>query len=230
MEGSAVQPDEIGNLFYSLSRALQEPRTWDGELPGLLGQALARGQDPLPHFSIELEREASAALLDRERLEVEHARLFLGPFHINVSPWASLYLENDRMLMGETSLFVAKCYAEAGLAPAETVFEAPDHIVHEFEFMYYLAFKEAETCDCRWRCRQEAFWKNHLGRWLERFADALAEATTHSFYRHLSRVLSVLCHCLNEGYRWLPSPRVASSSLIRKLPSPHSVVARGPDT
>ena len=171
------------NVFYALARALEPPRKWDTELPDLLADSLGA----------ELSHLATKILENRELAEIAHAKLFLGPFEILVAPWGSFYLEEEPRLMGSTSYYAARAYAEAGLAPGQELKDAPDHVTHELEFMYFLAFNEATTGDPEWSERQERFWREHLGCWLPEFAEALADAAVHPFYQDLAQTISTVC-------------------------------------
>jgi TorA maturation chaperone TorD len=158
------------NVFYVLARALEPPRTWDEDLPGLLVSSFGAMPEPLPELGAKLYSQVAEILGDREQAAIDHAKLFLGPFEILVAPWASFYLEEEPRLMGPTSHYAARAYADAGLAPGEKLKDAPDHVTHELEFMYFLAFSEATTGDPAWTDRQDLFWQEHLGRWLPKFA------------------------------------------------------------
>ncbi len=181
------------NVYYVMARALEPPRSWDADLPGLLASALADMPKPLPELGVRLSRQASEILGDREHAEIDHARLFLGPFEILVAPWASFYLEDEPRLMGPTSHYAARAYADAGLAPGEKLKDAPDHVTHELEFMYFLAFSKATTEDSECEDRQALFWQEHLGLWLPSFAEALADAAVHSFYQTLAETIKGVC-------------------------------------
>ncbi len=195
MEESAVETVVLdqASLFFALARALEEPRKWGDDLPSIIRAGLGTGLPPLSTLGERLAVEAGEALSEREQMSIEHARLFVGPFEIVVPPWASLYLEKDARLMGEISQQAARAYAEAGLAPAADLREAPDHVTHELEFMYYLAFQEATDKDGVWHARRAAFWVSHLGRWLPQLATKLAEASTHPYYESLAAALAVIC-------------------------------------
>jgi TorA maturation chaperone TorD len=181
------------NVYYALARALEPPRNWKADSPQLLAGAMAAMPEPLPELGERLASQVADLLEDREQVEVAHAKLFLGPFKILVAPWACYYLEDGPKLMGPTSHYAAQAYADAGLAPNEKLKDTPDHVTHELEFMYYLAFSQATTEDTVWQDRQVRFWREHLGRWLPRFADALAEAAVHPFYDMLAETLKGVC-------------------------------------
>lgn len=181
------------NAYYALARALEPPRIWGADLPELLAGALSDFQGPLPELGERLAGMVADAPAGREALSVAHAKLFLGPFEILAAPWASLYLEPEPKLMGAVSEYTARAYAEAALGPAEALKDVPDHVTHELEFMYFLAFNEATTGDSEWYHRQERFWREHLGCWLPDFAAAVASAEAHPFYGVLADAVSAFC-------------------------------------
>jgi len=128
-----------------------------------------------------------------DRLEVDHARLFVGPYHLMAAPYGSVYLEGERKLMGSSTLDVLRRYRATGLKLADDFKETPDHIRAELEFMNYLICKECEAMarsadremmDCI--DRQRMFLEFHLGLWVPEFTGAvLKNAETH-FYRTLA--------------------------------------------
>ncbi|MDZ7754765.1 MAG: molecular chaperone TorD family protein [Gammaproteobacteria bacterium] len=182
------------NVWYTLARALARPDTWPPDLDELLEGAFS----PLGASLTDEVAAARAALAaDGESPAVAHARLFIGPFEVKVAPWASSYLDPEGTLMGPYSQYAARSYAEAGLGPREGPVEAPDHITHELEFMYYLAFQEATTGEALWLERQQRFWREHLGQWLPRFADALVTHGEGTFYGHLGRLAGDFCRLQN---------------------------------
>jgi len=181
------------NVYYALARALDPPKNWRAGLPQLLAEALATMPAPLPELGERLASHVTALLDDREQVAVVHAKLFLGPFEILVAPWACFYLEDEPQLMGPTSQYAAQAYADAGLAPGKQPQDTPDHVTHEMEFMYYLAFSLATTGAAEWEERQVRFWREHLGLWLPRFADALTHAAEHPFYNLLAETIGNVC-------------------------------------
>jgi TorA maturation chaperone TorD len=187
------------NVYFALARALRPPRSWEDELPELIRRAFDPLPEPLSDLGVQLSDEMRSLLADRQAAEIEYARLFLGPFEIAVAPWASLYLEEEPKLMGAVSEYTARAYAEAGLAPCNGLKDAPDHVTHELEFAYYLSFTHATTEDEAWAHRQERFWREHLGRWLPRFAEALTGAATLPFYTTLGVSITAVCEAVDDG-------------------------------
>ena len=129
-----------------------------------------------------------------ERLEIEYAKLFLGPYGLLAPPYGSVYLENGRKVMGDSTMHAKEMYAEAGLDVAETFNDAPDHIAAELEFVYFLIFKAMEAIGhsdlesaMLYLARRRAFLQNHLAAWISDFARKVEENTETHFYRNLAR-------------------------------------------
>jgi len=177
------------NAYHALAEAFSSPADWSTTFPEDLSDALLPLGGELATLACSLVAAASDAMNHRERVSVAHARLFLGPFEVMAAPWASLYLDPNQRLMGSASLYAAQAYSEAGLGPGSGLMDAPDHIRHELEFMYYLAFEEATSGGIEWRERQRSFWGEHLGRWLPELARAVRLADQDAYYGALADFL-----------------------------------------
>jgi len=178
-----------GDAYWALGRLLGPTAGWVDDFESLVAQALGSPYDSLRGVADDVSRQVAAASLDSTSADVAQARLFLGPFELLVSPYASTYLEHDGRLMGEVSAFVAELYAEAGIGPGVGPREVPDHVCCELELMYYLAYKEASAADGPWRVRQGRFFDTHLGLWAPRFARELAASRAHPLYTDVGRYL-----------------------------------------
>ena len=66
-----------------------------------------------------------------ESLAVEHACLFIGPFQLVAPPYGSLYLDDAKTVMGESTGKVSAFYGSCGLHLADDFHEMPDHIAVE---------------------------------------------------------------------------------------------------
>ena len=62
-----------------------------------------------------------------DALAVEHARLFIGPFQLIAPPYGSIYLDDTKTVMGDSTAKVAAFYHNCGLTLAEDFHELPDH-------------------------------------------------------------------------------------------------------
>ena len=117
------------------------------------------------------------------------------PFGVSAPPYGSVYMEESRTLVGETTLAAAGCYAAAGLTV--TLREPADHVVVELEFMAYLAALAADAAHRRdgdeanqLAERQEQFLHTHLGAWAPAFCAAIARGASTRFYRALAGCLA----------------------------------------
>ena len=148
------------------------------------------------------EFEADA---DLESLKVDFSKLFVGPYNLSAAPYGSVYLENERKMMGNSTLDVRNRYREAGLDTAKTFKDAPDHISAELEFMYYLIFKEIDAfanSDIETAIdfieKQKSFLEDHLMAWVPEFASSIIENAKNIFYTNLAHATTAF---LNENYR-----------------------------
>ena len=142
--------------------------------------------------AIKVAQAWEDALQDREVLSLAYARLFLGPFEILASPYASFYLEPDQRPMGEISQQVVHTYAEASLGPEQAPREIPDHIALEWEFMYYLTYQHMTTGDQRWLEKRKLFYNAHMKHWVPALAKAISQSKQHAFYLALAELLTAV--------------------------------------
>lgn len=132
-----------------------------------------------------------------DALAVEHARLFVGPFRLAAPPYGSIYLDDAKSVMGDSTARVAAFYHSCGLNLAEDFHELPDHFAVELEFISYLAFKqrEAEAAGdpdeaSRIVCLQREFLKKFMLPWLGPFTSAIINDDEAPFYQAVARCTS----------------------------------------
>ena len=130
-----------------------------------------------------------------QELKVDYARLFVGPYTLLAPPYGSVYMEQERRVMGNSTMDVIKRYRESGLAVDKEFKDAPDHIAAELEFMHYLIYKEIEAANqgdlnSIFACllNQQSFLKVHLGAWVSEFARNVMDNARTSCYRDLARI------------------------------------------
>ena len=128
-----------------------------------------------------------------EALAVEHARLFLGPFHLVAPPYGSYYLD-EKTVMGDSTAEVETFYHSCGLHFSEDFNELPDHITAELEFMSYLVFvqRQAEEAgNSEESIRLKGVQREFLGRFLmpllEPFTTAVISDGESPFYVAVAR-------------------------------------------
>lgn len=158
---------------------------------------------------------ATVALGDSslEALAVEHARLFIGPFQLVAPPYGSIYLDDTKTVMGDSTARVAAFYHNCGLQLAEDFHELPDHFAVELEFMSFLAFKQREaevSGDLNEVARITALQREFLGRfllpWLEPFTSAIITDAEAPFYQAIALCTATFINsdiasltCANNG-------------------------------
>lgn len=141
--------------------------------------------------------EVSAPRCSAETLMVEYARLFVGPQRVVAPPYGSVYLEEGRRVMGESTLEAQREYEEAGLHLDAAFKELPDHIAVEMEFAYYLTARAVDAAAAgntndatRHYSARERFLNQHLRRWVPPFCARIIEGTENDFYRPLAECLT----------------------------------------
>ena len=144
---------------------------------------------PIASHAAQLIFALRSARDDLTAARVSHARLFIGPYEVRAPAYASLYLDPARRLMGHTSQQAASFYAEAGLSPGDGPRDAPDHLLYELEFMYFLRFQELETGQSTWPEIRRRFWSQHLSRWLPRMVALIrADGDAHPIHAALAEL------------------------------------------
>ncbi|MBT3381220.1 MAG: molecular chaperone TorD family protein [Lentisphaerae bacterium] len=138
-------------------------------------------------------RDSVGSPPDMERLAIDHARLFVGPFTTAAPPYGSVYLEAQARLMGDSTADAAVWYGEDGLE--NTLSEPPDHVIIELEYMHFVALKAAEALNAGeaekasyYLGREEQFLADHLGRWIAAFTQRMEEHAETAFYCCLARL------------------------------------------
>ena len=150
-----------------------------------------------------------AGVDDTEILQVDYARLFVGPFNLPAPPYGSVYLEGERQVMGASTADVQKRYQAAGLDVDAGFKDAPDHIAAELEFMHFMIFKAMEAAASgdfnlvvTRLLDQKSFLEIHLGAWIHKFAENIVDNANTSFYRNLARATAAF---IKDDYRILSS-------------------------
>lgn len=156
---------------------------------------LARNMELISSEHAGLAKGMEEAFLKErpEELLLDYSRLFLGPFDILAKPYGSVYLEGEKVVMGDSTMAVKELYRQGGFELAEDYREMPDHIAAELEFLYLLIFRENEARRSgdseQWEkvgILKKAFLRQHLGLWVALFAEAMRSGAERPFYRNLA--------------------------------------------
>lgn len=142
--------------------------------------------------------EKAFSKYSEEELLVAYAKLFVGPNELLAPPYGSVYLDGEKMVMGDSTMATIKMYEEQGLSMEGSFRNLPDHITVELEFMYYLIFTEIEALEkSQWEAAldliktQRLFLDRFLNRWVKPFCDKIKQGTDNEFYTSLADCVSV---------------------------------------
>lgn len=165
---------------------------WIGQLHAELDSLAARGRMRAVFQRLRRAVNALGASPSAEGLRLEHTRLFRHPA-TPCPPHETEYTCSHPFMKVRELADIQGFYRAFGMELSEAVKERPDFVATECEFMQLLCFKEA---DARWRTHpahleigsnaQRTFLQDHLGRWLDRFADAVATEDRLGFYQALA--------------------------------------------
>ncbi|WP_458777656.1 TorD/DmsD family molecular chaperone [Desulforhopalus sp. 52FAK] len=109
-----------------------------------------------------------------EDLQVEHTRLFInGAPHVAAPPYGSVYI--DKTLRGKYSDNILQYYNRAGYT-LKAGADLPDSIVHQLEFLSYLAKDQNHT-------GEKEFLSKYFLPWFPTFATRVKEEAAHPFYQ-----------------------------------------------
>lgn len=163
---------------------------------GDFGQYIA----DLAHLlNLELPSELSQ-IPDLTELETSYTGLFVNSYGgTPAPPYGSVYLDAGGLLMGESCLNVAECYAAENLN-LQGSDEPPDFLATELEFFYYLLAEEeaalAQEDSVRLADLQEKqkdFFENYLSPWLPEFCGRIFANSSEPFYLWVGKALQHFC-------------------------------------
>lgn len=176
----------IAACYYQPEPAFAEEKLFDSLL-----ESAALVDAHLVPYARKLGAEFRASGIDT--LLLDYTRLFLGPAHIRAKPYGSIWLEDAKTVMGDSTMAVLELYKQGGFEIDDEFRELPDHIAVELEFLYLLIFRETEARSAGDSARLTAmtalkkqFLSQHLGRWVAPFTAAVLDSAECEFYRQLA--------------------------------------------
>ncbi len=196
---SEVQTANRSRLYHLLAQSYGFPSAVLYELirSGEYWQTFSGLLSDLPFDLIPSNGASPSAKLGRidveyEEFEASYIRLFdVGatgkpPCPLN----AGEYVTASRLKVMEELI---RCYEYFGLTLPERDRELPDHVTTEFEFMHYLAFKEAHAVHTNldpapYRRAQADFLERHPAMWLPPFRRRLSGQNALAFFDALAGV------------------------------------------
>ncbi len=186
------------NCFRMLAACFYEPEKklyLEENLFGNLSENLKQVCPEAAAFADEMETQIND--YTEEALNIEYAKLFVGPFELLAPPYGSVYIDEGGRVMGDSTMKVIEAYQREGLSKNEEFKDLPDHIVVELEFMSFLLFKEREAlekADAKaakdYVDRQEDFLNSYIRPWVPQLCNRIKAGTDNGFYSALADCVS----------------------------------------
>jgi len=183
----------LGTLFYYPPTSEQASGVIASlaELPVLLDW-----QDP------DLIDKATQCMgtFDPEQLTYPFSLLFEGQGHMPAPPWGSVYLDQENLLLGETSLAYRRFLATNRVALDTELNEPDDQFGLMLLAMAY--FMETENDDA-----VVELLSIHLLPWAGRYLALVGEADDTGFYRALAEIAKAFLEEVAQAYEVTAEPR-----------------------
>ena len=114
----------------------------------------------------------------RQELEYAFNRLFVGPKALEAPPFASVYLENEPMVMGPTTMMVRSIYEMFGLASSYKNNLPDDHLSFELDAALAMRMASRQAASPELARLRSFFVGRHMKTWVPAFAEraSLAES------------------------------------------------------
>jgi len=138
------------------------------------------------------EMDVSFRKIGPEPLLLDYTRLFLGPFDILAKPYGSVYLDGEKVVMGDSTMRAIDLYQRGGFEIAADFSEMPDHVAAELEYLYLLTLRLAQVGEeesdelKRLNVLKNKFLQEHLGNWVSTLADRIRKSAETDFYQRVA--------------------------------------------
>ena len=187
------------SIYYHLARLFEPPGAFlvDERVLEALQTALTAVNPSAAEHAAALVASLESEGLERVRRE--HMKLFVGPEQLLAPPYGSVYLDQQRELMGPSTMEVVRLYGQAGLRQAEGLKDAPDHIRVELDVMHLVIERTLDALHAAdWERAerlvrvQAALLQHHLSRWVTPFAAVIRSGAASAYHRHLADLLEAV--------------------------------------
>lgn len=103
-------------------------------------------------------------------------RLFVGPGPVTAPPYASVYIDNEPFVMGETTLKVRQLYEMIGLTSPWNETVPDDHIALELDACLHMHQGILQSHAPQLDALYDYFLSEHMSRWVPKFVDKVSQA------------------------------------------------------
>lgn len=118
----------------------------------------------------------SVATVNWQDVEFAFNRLFIGPQAIQAPPFASIYLESEHCVMGQTTLTVRRLYQTVGLVSPWKGKLPDDHISLELDACVNMRIGLQKSGSSQLRDIYSYFLNEHMALWVPTFVARIIEA------------------------------------------------------
>ena len=234
-----IQPGPIERFRVAaaedlLTLALLHERELDRELIRSLWQDC---HDPFLGVRLQGERGRQALTLLRQgltdiptalgqevldRLAADYADIYLT-HGLRASPWESVWLDEDNLVMQEPMFRVRNWYRRFGIAVEDWRKRSDDHLVNELRFLAHLIGAEQKGAALEQAAR---FMDEHPLRWVDRFAERVAARCATGFYAGLALLTAAYLDELRDLLaQLLDSPRPTAEEIETRMRRPVEAIA-----
>lgn len=173
--------DEKKNVYMIFS-AYYHNQLWESE-------DIQKAVDILRDFAVteeipilsELKRIEQSSNDDRAAAYYDFAKLFIGPDQLRVPPYESVYVNQDRLIMTESTLKVRNFYEMCGVEISAKGKFPEDHMAFEMEFLAYLYHQTLQERIEKARIGQ--FMQAHLSKWYREHLNDVIDTAKSDYCR-----------------------------------------------
>lgn len=186
------------DLYKFLAFAYRRPDAdWEEMLKD--GQSEEMLKLALQQLGLQGDKDCSGAVthiqkalsdLPKSNIEDDFNRIFGNTLYCDCPPYETVYGQPHIFRQSQSLSDICGFYKAFGLDISDKLKERQDHISIEFEFMHFLAYREAyahehDGADKASICRdaQKKFMQEHCGEWIPSFTKKLEDAGRDGFYK-----------------------------------------------
>lgn len=190
-----------------------DPQT-AAHLKGLRDFFIARNASELNaayNYLVGWTHAPTPAVTDWQAVEFDFNRLLVGPRAPIAPPFASVYLEPEPQLMGQSTMKIRQIYDLVGLqSPVKNIIPE-DHISFELDAYHQLAIASAEVPSAELTALQHYLLHHHMRHWLPQFINRVRSAEA------VPPAIHFVIDCLEA---WLTQELAINRHAPSEIPSP----------
>lgn len=128
----------------------------------------------------EIQSLIAESVRNKEKINEDYKRLFVGPDKLSAPPWGSVYLDRESVIFGCSTLELRQWQKEHGISTVMGAKEPEDHIGLMLMLASYLAENQEDVL--------QEYLADHLFPWCFRYLKLLEKHADTPFYKGLARL------------------------------------------